>query len=80
LYKPIKDKVHLMTSKKPGPETIVDKLLAGGAAGGLAAFIGNPSDLLKARMQADASGRMGTFSHIKDIFNSKGFLGFWSGI
>jgi hypothetical protein len=31
-------------------------------------------------MQADASGRMGTFSHIKDIFNLKGIFGFWSGI
>ena len=29
-------------------------MMAGGAAGGIASFIANPTDLLKTRMQADA--------------------------
>ena len=57
----------------------MEKLIAGGSAGGIAAFIGNPSDLLKARMQADPTGRLSNTGHIKDILRNGGPLGFWTG-
>lgn len=78
LYKPIKDFVH-HSRGLAGPETIIEKLISGGSAGGLAAFLGNPSDLLKARMQADSVGKLTTLGHVKDIFLQKGITGFWTG-
>lgn len=78
LYKPIKDAVHKLRST-PGPENIIEKLQSGGLAGGIAAFLGSPSDLLKARMQADSKGSLGTLGHVKDILKQNGLKGFYVG-
>ena len=81
LYKPIKDNLLAIEGKhrKPGPERIWEKLVAGGTSGGLAAFIGNPSDLLKARMQASASGKLGVGDYMREILRKQGVAGFWTG-
>ena len=42
-------------------------------------MIGNPCDLIKARMQADSEGRLGTVGHIKDVYRNGGIKGFWVG-
>lgn len=83
-YKPIKDQVHawkLQAGGKPGPETILEKLLAGGTAGGCAAFVGSPADLIKARMQSDtnALAAKSFAAHVRDILKIHGVAGLWTG-
>ena len=53
-------------------------MAAGGAAGGLASFIANPTDLLKTRMQAEAVGRP-LLAHMRDIYAAGGLPAFWRG-
>jgi hypothetical protein len=78
LYKPIKEMVHNYRGVV-GPETIIEKLISGGSAGAFAAFLGNPADLLKARMQVDSTGKMSSLGHIKDILRNHGISGFYLG-
>ena len=51
LYKPIK---KALGAGSPRDTPLWKMMAAGGAAGGVASFIANPTDLLKTRMQADA--------------------------
>lgn len=46
---------------------------------GLAAFVGNPMDLVKARQQSSSTGKISMVGHMKDIFASQGIRGFWVG-
>jgi len=75
----------------PTPTPMWKRFVAGGLSGGIGAAIANPTDLLKARMQADtAPGWCGGRStkaqpkrmliHISDIYNTKGIRGFWLGV
>lgn len=77
LYKPIKSALGAGT---PRDTPIWKMMMAGGAAGGIASFIANPTDLLKTRMQADA-GKMprSMVAHIQDIAQTSGLAGFWRG-
>jgi len=77
LYKPIKDAVHKFRAGRA--ENIWEKLTSGGLAGGFAAFLGSPSDLLKARMQADSQGSLGVLGHIKDVLKKNGVAGLYVG-
>jgi solute carrier family 25 protein 14/30 len=58
------------------------RFLAGGLSGGIGAAIANPTDLLKARMQADttivAAKRMA--QHAAEIYAAGGLGGFWLGV
>lgn len=76
LYKPIKAALGAGT---PRDTPLWKMVAAGGAAGGVASFIANPTDLLKTRMQNDASGSRSMFSHAGDIYRASGVLGFWRG-
>jgi len=64
------------------PTPMWKRFLAGGLSGGIGAAIANPTDLLKARMQADtaivAPKRMS--QHAAEIYATGGFSGFWLGV
>jgi Ca2+-binding EF-hand superfamily protein len=77
LYKPIKTALGAGTPR----DTPVWKMMAaGGAAGGIASFIANPTDLLKTRMQADAGlVPQSMAAHMSQIYQQSGVLGFWRG-
>lgn len=77
LYKPIKNALGAGT---PRDTPLWKMVAAGGAAGGIASFIANPTDLLKTRMQADAGVvPKSMFSHVGEIHRQSGVLGFWRG-
>ena len=70
------------TGTGTGPTPMWKRFLAGGLSGGIGAAIANPTDLLKARMQADttivAAKRMA--QHAAEIYAAGGLGGFWLGV
>ena len=54
LYKPIKT---LLGAGTPRDTPLWKMILAGGTAGGVASAVATPTDLLKTRMQGEATGR-----------------------
>jgi len=57
------------------------RFTAGGLSGGIGAAIANPTDLLKARMQADTSTQpRGFMQHVADIYRTAGLRGFYLGV
>ena len=70
------------TGTGTGPTPMWKRFLAGGLSGGIGAAIANPTDLLKARMQADtaivAAKRMS--QHAAEIHAAGGLGGFWLGV
>jgi hypothetical protein len=78
LYKPIKTALGAGTPR----DTPVWKMMAaGGAAGGIASFIANPTDLLKTRMQADARyAASSALQTARAIVASEGVRGLYRGL
>lgn len=77
LYKPIKQALGAGT---PRDTPLWKMMLAGGAAGGIASAVANPTDLLKTRMQADTSKNPKSLvGHARDILSAGGIAGFWRG-
>jgi len=79
LYEPIRNTVHSLTSK-PGEEFgYTQRLLSGGTAGAISIFVFNWTEVIKTRMQTN-TGSSTVSSTAKQIYSSKGILGFWAGI
>lgn len=78
LYEPIKR----MIGSGPGQQNAMwKKFAAGGLSGAIGSAIANPADLLKTRMQASPPGQHKPLSwHVKDIYRSGGFFGFYMGV
>ena len=60
--------------------TLLQKFAAGALSGALGSILGNPFDVLKTRMMADAESRLSVFTHISDINKNSGFKGFYKGL
>lgn len=76
LFVPIKSAIGAENASAPTWKLF----LAGGLSGGIGAAVSNPTDLLKARMQADASTSPTRMSeHARQILTSRGIRGFWLG-
>ena len=57
------------------------RYVAGGLSGGIGASISSPTDLLKARMQADTSPRpQRLMDHVRAIYAAGGLRSFWTGV
>jgi len=77
LYVPIK---QLLGETDPAATPVWKKFASGGLAAAIGSAIANPTDLLKARMQADTSVHPTSLSaHIKGIYREHGLPGFWKG-
>lgn len=78
LYEPIK---ILFGANDPATTTFFKKFLAGSAAGALGSVAGNPFDVLKTRMMADAAKETPTIvKTAQDLFKNQGIGGFYRGI
>eukprot|EP00877_Chromochloris_zofingiensis_P010049 jgi/Chrzof1/5298/Cz15g21090.t1 len=55
------------------------KLLAGTLSGGLAAVVSSPSELIKVRLQAAATGHSSAASVISNVVATDGVMGLWKG-
>jgi len=78
VYEPIR---NVVSGDNPKPE-FLQKVLAGGLAGGLGIAIANPTELVKIRMQADKVGTRyrGTLDAFQQIVKNEGVLGLWRGV
>lgn len=55
-------------------------LLSGAFAGFCSTMFNNPIDVIKTKMQGVNTAKMSVMGHAADIFATRGFLGFYSGI
>jgi len=70
----------MLNCKDPRTTSFSKKIVAGGTAGAVSAAIANPTDLLKVRLQADATGRYGNFvSAFLQICREEGVRALWRG-
>jgi solute carrier family 25 uncoupling protein 8/9 len=88
LYGPIKGSLGI----KPGePVPLWKKIVAGGAAGGIASAVANPTDLIKVRLQTDgmlkdAEGKLlpkkytGMVDALTKTVGEEGVLALWTGV
>ncbi|KNC50201.1 uncharacterized protein AMSG_11970 [Thecamonas trahens ATCC 50062] len=92
LYEPLRDALQslsILDSPADGAAAdgaaaagLFDRIVAGGLAGSIGAGIANPTDLIKVRLQADASGTRykGMIDAAAQIIRSEGVLAFWKGV
>ena len=74
LYVPIKESLVGPDGRQP----LWVKFTAGALAAAIGSAIANPTDLLKARMQADTCVPATTMrTHVREIHTSGGIAGFW---
>eukprot|EP00668_Euglena_longa_P041781 GGOE01055044.1.p1 GENE.GGOE01055044.1~~GGOE01055044.1.p1 ORF type:complete len:289 (+),score=101.18 GGOE01055044.1:775-1641(+) len=77
LYVPIK---QLLGETDPATTPLWKKFTSGGLAAAVGSALANPTDLLKARMQADTCMPPTSMtSHMREIYREGGVLGFWKG-
>jgi len=56
------------------------KLVAGSMSGFVGSVVGNPTDLLKVKMQASEEFSHSLVWHVKDLYSQNGIIGFYRGI
>jgi len=59
---------------------ILTDLFAGGFAGFCSTMANNPVDVIKTKMQQKDGANMGFMDHARNIYASRGFMGFYSGV
>jgi hypothetical protein len=59
---------------------IVVDLLSGAFAGFCSTVFNNPIDVVKTKMQGVNSGNLSVGGHFADIYQTRGIMGFYSGI
>eukprot|EP00002_Diphylleia_rotans_P038615 TRINITY_DN8817_c0_g1_i1.p1 TRINITY_DN8817_c0_g1~~TRINITY_DN8817_c0_g1_i1.p1 ORF type:complete len:299 (+),score=63.42 TRINITY_DN8817_c0_g1_i1:57-953(+) len=81
VYEPLRG-VFGVNAKAGEAPPLIAKILAGGSAGVIGAFIANPTDLVKIRMQADVSGTRyrNTLHAFSSILKLEGVAGMWKGV
>ena len=60
--------------------SVLESILVGGSAGGAAACLSNPFDVVKTRMQTSLSYRGGFLSMVKKVMSEEGIHGFFKGV
>ena len=76
LYEPMKG----ITGADKKDAGILSKFLAGALAGAIGSLAGNPFDVLKTRMMANAGENLGVGHFAKEVYAGQGFGGFYKGI
>jgi solute carrier family 25 uncoupling protein 8/9 len=82
LYEPIRDQVSKITDDNAQSPRLHTKIMAGLCAGFIGISFANPTDLIKVRMQGDASlasKHGGTFGVYKHVIKTEGVKGLWKG-
>ena len=77
MYEPFKNKLG---GTDPKNTPIYIKMAAGSLSGCIGAFLANPTDILKVRMQAWEKTPMTLRWHIHFIFDNWGWRGFYVGL
>jgi len=75
LYEPIRDFVTLGAAEP----NFLQRLLAGGTAGGISIAIFNPTEVLKTQLQT-AQGAITVGGIIQRVYEKNGITGFWAGV
>lgn len=77
LYEPFKE---MLGETDPKNTPLWMKFVAGSLAGFVGSVIGNPTDMLKVRMQAWESSPKSLLWHVKTVHSSFGIVGFYKGV
>lgn len=78
LYEPVK---IAFGASDPSSTTFLKKFLAGSAAGAIGSLAGNPFDVLKTKMMAEAGKEVPSISATaRELFEKQGISGFYRGI
>jgi len=77
LYEPILSRISPNAGRDAG---FTNRLLAGGAAGGMGISVLNPMEVVKTQLQAAGDTKTSAPDIIKRILRTDGVLGFWAGI
>merc|ERR1712060_1003800 len=82
-YEPIRD--FYQRSLGPGSSgatepTYVQRLMAGGTAGGIAISIFNPAEVVKTQVQSNRQGTLRMRDVISRVWAADGLAGFWAGV
>jgi hypothetical protein len=88
LYEPLKDALWSppasslqKSSNTPASPPFLVKIVAGAAAGAVAAFASNPLELLKVRAQSDMSATpVSSFTLARRLLQTEGFFSMWRGV
>merc|ERR1712060_516455 len=83
IYEPIRD--FYQRSLGPGSSgasgpTYVQRLMAGGTAGGIAISIFNPAEVVKTQVQSNRQGTLRMRDVISRVWAADGLAGFWAGV
>jgi len=76
LYEPIRDFVTFGASDP----NFLQRLLAGGTAGGISIAIFNPTEVLKTQLQTAQGGTVTIGGIVKRVYDKDGIGGFWAGV
>mmetsp|Transcript_34540 Transcript_34540/g.75390 ORF Transcript_34540/g.75390 Transcript_34540/m.75390 type:complete len:298 (-) Transcript_34540:48-941(-) len=78
LYEPVRD-VFGVFGQPGAPPNYLQRLLAGGVAGGISIAVFNPLDVVKTKLQASSMGH--SVSEVaRNIWADRGVAGFWAGV
>jgi len=81
IYEPIRSFYTGLCADDPmGTPTYLERLLAGGTAGGLAIAAFNPTEVVKTQVQAHQGARLRVGAVIRRVWQKEGLVGFWAGV
>lgn len=82
IYEPVRDFYKgILPGKADGQPTFVQRLAAGGTAGAISISIFNPAEVIKTKIQTNATTEILTMRGVANtVFKNDGILGFWAGV
>jgi len=81
IYEPIRGFYTTLLAADPeGKPTYLERLLAGGTAGGLAIAAFNPTEVVKTQVQAHQGPQLRMATVIQRVWRKEGLVGFWAGV
>lgn len=81
IYEPVRDfYVGAVPGAVDGKPTYLQRLLAGGTAGGAAISVFNPAEVIKTQVQTNKEGRISMGEVASRVWKNEGLLGFWAGV
>lgn len=82
IYEPIRDFYQraLGGAGSDGKPTYVQRLAAGGSAGGFAIAVFNPAEVVKTQVQTHREGNLRMRDVISRVWAKEGLAGFWAGV
>lgn len=81
IYEPIRDFYGRSLGNGAGTSpTYMQRLAAGGTAGGLAISVFNPAEVVKTQVQANRDGHLRMRDVVSRVWAKDGVVGFWAGV